>query len=242
MRNFRWWLVFSNGLLASALAQPVHAAVNSEVTRVIFNAGETRYSLALINSPQQPALVQVWTDKGDPGSQPNSVITPVVAMPPVFKMQPGELRNIRLQLTDTTGLAQDRESLFWLNIFQIPPMTENDAQQAQKIVLPLRVRMKVFIRPKGVSALKEDDARKLGFNYSGPQNQLTVTNPTPWHITFAGISCEAGTASGVMVAPFATLTLALEGAGKRCSLLRYEVINDGGNRWAYEKATASGGR
>ncbi|WP_368932417.1 hypothetical protein [Citrobacter sp. RHB21-C01] len=50
MRNFRWWLVFSNALLMS---QSALAAVNTEVTRVVFNAGDERYSLGLANSLQQ---------------------------------------------------------------------------------------------------------------------------------------------------------------------------------------------
>ena len=71
MHNFRWWLVFSSALLLNVLPFSAHAVVNSEVTRVIFNAGDKSASLALINSPQQPALVQVWTDTGNPSSQPN---------------------------------------------------------------------------------------------------------------------------------------------------------------------------
>lgn len=238
MRNSRWWSAFSKLLLMSILAFPVHAAVNAEVTRVIFNAGEKSYSLALANSLQQPALVQVWTDKGDPASLPGKVITPVVALPPVFKMQPGELRSIRLQLTDTSALPRDRESLYWLNVYQIPPMTQNDTQIAQKVVLPLRIRMKVFIRPEGVQALQEGDAEKLRIAYDRQENQLQLTNPTPWHITLAGISCEAGSASGVMVAPFATQRVPLQGRGTSCSTVNYEAINDSGNHWGYQKTVS----
>ena len=64
MHNFRWWLAFSSALLLNVLSFSARGVVNSEVTRVIFNAGDKSTSLALINSPQQPALVQVWTDTG----------------------------------------------------------------------------------------------------------------------------------------------------------------------------------
>lgn len=40
MHNFRWWLVFSSALLLNVLPFSAHAVVNSEVTRVIFNAGD----------------------------------------------------------------------------------------------------------------------------------------------------------------------------------------------------------
>ncbi|WP_336219678.1 fimbria/pilus periplasmic chaperone [Citrobacter amalonaticus] len=235
MRNFRWWLVFSSTWLLSILVFPAYAVVNTEVTRVIFNAGEKSNSLALINSQRQPALVQVWTDKGNPSSQPNDVVTPIVVLPPVFKMQPGELRSVKLQLTDTSALPRDRETLYWLNVYQIPPMTRNDSQIAQKVVLPLRIRMKVFVRPMGVGPLQESDAEKLHIAYRESQKQLRINNSGPRHITLAGISCEAGSASGVMIAPLSTLSIALEGSGATCTSVRYEVINDHGNHWAYEK-------
>lgn len=238
MHNFRWWLAFSSALLLNVLPFSTHAVVNSEVTRVIFNAGDKSTSLALINSPQQPALVQVWTDTGNPSSQPNEETTPVIALPPVFKMQPGELRSITLQLTDTSALPRDREALYWLNVYQIPPMTQTDAQAAQKVVLPLRIRMKLFIRPQGIGALRESDAEKLRVAYVGSQNQLQITNPTPWHITLAGISCEAGSASGIMIAPLATLSVPLPGHGAPCSSVRYDAINDHGTFWHYEKAVS----
>ena len=238
MHNFRCWLVFSSALLLNVLPFSAHAVVNSEVTRVIFNAGDKSASLALINSPQQPALVQVWTDTGNPSSQPNEETTPVIVLPPVFKMQPGELRSITLQLTDTSVLPRDREALYWLNVYQIPPMTQTDAQVAQKVVLPLRIRMKVFIRPKGVGALKESDAEKLHVIYAGAQNQLQLTNPTPWHITLAGISCESGSASGIMIAPLTTVSVPLQGQGAPCSSVRYDIINDQGTMWHYNKAVS----
>lgn len=236
MHNFRWWLAFSSAVLLNALPFSAHAVVNSEVTRVIFNAGDKSASLALINSVQQPALVQIWTDTGNPASQPNEETTPVIALPPVFKMQPGELRSITLQLTDTSALPRDREALYWLNVYQIPPLTQTDAQVTQKVVLPLRIRMKLFIRPKGVGALKESDAEKLRVSYVEPQKQLQITNPTPWHITLAGIRCESGSASGVMVAPLATVSVPLQGRGASCSSVHYEAINDHGTLWQYEKA------
>lgn len=238
MHNFRWWLAFSSALLLNVLPFSTHAVVNSEVTRVIFNAGDKSTSLALVNSPQQPALVQIWTDTGNPSSQPNEVVTPVIALPPVFKMQPGELRNITLQLTDTSALPRDREALYWLNVYQIPPMTQADAQVAQKVVLPLRIRMKLFIRPQGIGTLRESDAEKLRVAYAGPQNQLQITNPTPWHITLAGIRCEAGSASGVMIAPLATVSVPLQGGGAPCSSVRYDAINDHGTAWHYEKTVS----
>jgi P pilus assembly chaperone PapD len=53
-------------------------------------------------------LLQVWTDFGDPQVTPDRVVTPVVVLPPLFKMLPGELRGLRLMLSSRDGLPDDR--------------------------------------------------------------------------------------------------------------------------------------
>jgi P pilus assembly chaperone PapD len=92
-------------------------------------------------------LLQVWTDAGETASSPDSSRTPLVVLPPVFKMQPDELRTLRVMLSSRRSLPEDRESLFWLNIYQIPPELNATESVTAKLVLPLRLRLKVFIRP-----------------------------------------------------------------------------------------------
>ncbi|WP_058911422.1 fimbria/pilus periplasmic chaperone [Entomohabitans teleogrylli] len=241
MRNFRWWSAFSSWptvwawvLGVPLLCQPARAVVNSEVTRLIFNAGENSVSLALSNSEQQPTLVQVWADEGDPRVAPDQVKTPVVVIPPVFKMQPGELRSVKLLLTQRAGLASDRETLYWLNIFQIPPMTSADQQRLHKVVLPLRIRMKLFIRPDGVAPPAEKDGEKLRFTFMAAGQQLLIDNPTPWFLTLSRVQCGAYHAAGLMVAPKSRLPVDLQGAGGDCRVVNYELINDSGNGWSYD--------
>ncbi|MCE9891169.1 fimbria/pilus periplasmic chaperone, partial [Kluyvera intermedia] len=94
MRSSRWWSVFNNifcGLLWLAAMQSI-AAVNVDSTRVIFAAQEQQQTLNLSNDGSTPMLLQVWTDFGDPQVTPDRVVTPVVVLPPLFKMLPGELR------------------------------------------------------------------------------------------------------------------------------------------------------
>lgn len=248
MHSSRWWSVFSNWPTYTLLivwtgwtATPARAVVNTEVTRVIFNAGESHYSLALANSAQHPALVQIWTDEGDPLSQPAETITPIVAIPPVFKMQPTEIRTVKLQLAEKPGLARERESLYWLNIYQIPPMTDQDAKTRQKLVLPLRIRMKVFIRPQGVGPLREQDGERLTFTFQPQEAQLYVNNPTPWYITLAALACDNTSSTPLMIAPLSSQPLALPGKVGHCRTVRYELINDHGNRWVYEKPIINSG-
>ncbi|WP_058910040.1 fimbria/pilus periplasmic chaperone [Entomohabitans teleogrylli] len=240
MLSFRCWLAFNSRpataalLLAGSLSGgSLWAVVNTEVTRVVFNGDENSVSLALSNSPQQPTLVQLWVDEGDPRVAPDSVKTPLTILPPVFRMEPGELRSVKLLLADRDTLPRDRESLYWLNIYQIPPLTAQDERQQQKVILPLRIRMKLFIRPAGVAPLREQDGGKLTFRFLPRQRQLVIDNPGPWHMTLSGLSCGNYRLDSVMVPPATHLPVTLTGADGPCQTVNYEVVNDSGNRWSY---------
>ncbi|MBA7933158.1 fimbria/pilus periplasmic chaperone [Klebsiella sp. RHBSTW-00215] len=242
MHSFKWWSVFSSGsaigtllLLLLMNGQPALAVVNTEVTRVIFNAGESSASLALANTEKHPTLVQVWADNGNLQASPDSNSTPIVVLPPVFRMRPAEIRSLKLLLVDREKLAQDREALFWLNIYQIPPMNDGERHQTHKVVLPLRIRMKVFVRPQGVGSLKEKEGERLSFAFHSSARQLTIDNPTPWHMTIGKLQC-AGYRSGViMVAPKTRTPITLQGAGGDCRTVSYELLNDDGNPWEYRE-------
>ncbi len=209
------------------------AVVNVEGTRVIIHQGELSASLTLSNSEKQPTMVQIWSDNGDPLTPPDKTTTPLIAVPPVFSMKPGEVRVVQLMLTSTGTLSKEKESLFWLNIYQIPPNTAA-VSGVRQVVLPLRLRMKVFIRPEGVDDPVEQDGSKLRFNLQPTQNgeRMLVTNPTRWHMNLTNMSFMKSGLGGVMVAPESSVSIPVE-SGKGTRPLKYELINDLGTRWVY---------
>lgn len=172
MHNRRSWSVSSNVqkaisgmlcVLGLMSALPAFAVVNIEGARVILHNSEISTSLMLSNSEKQRTLVQVWSDKGDPLIPPERATTPLIAVPPVFSMKPGEERSLRLLLTSRQGFSNDKESLLWLNVYQIPPNTAEMTRHTQSVVLPLRLRLKVFIRPAGLDDPTESDGEQLRF-------------------------------------------------------------------------------
>ncbi|QGN36746.1 fimbria/pilus periplasmic chaperone [Klebsiella oxytoca] len=239
MHSFRWWSAFSKrgcglGLFFALYTLSVQAVVNVDATRVVLNAGDKSVSLPLLNDEQRPALVQVWVDTGDPAISPDRVQTPVVILPPVFRMQPGEMREVRILLTDRGSLSRRLETLYWLNIYQIPPAATPDKKEGkQMVILPLRIRMKLFIRPDGVMPLTQADGEKLIFTLDN--GQLKVQNPTPWHMSLAMLSCGSSRASGVVVSPESTFLMPLSQADGRCPRVDYAVINDTGHQWHYSR-------
>ena len=238
MRSYKWWSVFNKitvaaGIMLCCTAFHASAVVNAEKTRVVFNSGSIAESLSLVNSEKEPVVVQVWTDKGDPTVSPDQVHTPVVINPPVFKMKPGEIRNIRLLLVSAGSLPQDRESVYWLNIYQIPPNTETQHKGEKKVVLPLKIRMKVFVRPEKIGELQENDAQKLQFSIDRESGNKTllIQNPTPWHLTLSSLRSGKTALPGVMVAPFTSERVDIPADKTLADKVEYDVINDNGTRW-----------
>lgn len=238
MHSYKWWSVFNKvtvaaGIMLCCTAFHASAVVNAEKTRVVFNSGSIAESLSLVNSEKEPVVVQVWTDNGDPTISPDQVHTPVVINPPVFKMKPGEIRNIRLLLVSAGSLPQDRESVYWLNIYQIPPNTETQHKGEKKVVLPLKIRMKVFVRPEKIGELQENDAQKLQFSIDRePGNKtLLIQNPTPWHLTLSSLRSGKTALPGVMVAPFTSERVDIPADKTLADKVEYDVINDNGTRW-----------
>lgn len=238
MRSYKWWSVFNKVTVAASImlcctAFHASAVVNAEKTRVVFSSGSIAESLSLVNSEKEPVVVQVWTDNGDPTVNPDKVHTPIVINPPVFKMTPGEIRNIRLLLVSAGSLPQDRESVYWLNIYQIPPNTETQHKGEKKIVLPLKIRMKVFVRPEKIGELQENDAQKLQFSIDRESGNKTllIQNPTPWHLTLSSLRSGKTALPGVMVAPFTSERVEIPADKTLADKVEYDVINDNGTRW-----------
>ncbi|CAH5982772.1 fimbrial assembly chaperone [Klebsiella oxytoca] len=238
MRSYRQWLVFSKAVLALLLLAGVNsapfAAVNVDRTRLVFAANDIAQSLTLANDSVTPMLLQVWTDAGETASSPDNSRTPLVVLPPVFKMQPDELRTLRVMLSSRRSLPEDRESLFWLNIYQIPPELSATKSPTRKLVLPLRLRLKVFIRPTGLKAPTANDEQKLRFSIAS--QGITITNPTPWYMSLTVTATKGIRIGSIMLAPYERRDVVLSQAPAVGTTVNYAVINDSGN-WRTYTAT-----
>lgn len=136
--------------LAACVAGTAHANVIITGTRVIFPGNDSEVSVKLDNVGELPALVQTWIDTGDVHAAPNAADAPFVIMPPVFRMEPGKGQTLRLMYTKEP-LPQDRESVFWLNVLDIPPKPKSEAD-ANLLQMAFRSRIKIFFRPNGLDA------------------------------------------------------------------------------------------
>ncbi|KKB02770.1 fimbria/pilus periplasmic chaperone [Pantoea anthophila] len=236
--------VFNNLLMIGTISLSIttaNAVVNTTQSRLVFNENSGMESLTVINSATIPALVQIWTDDNDPLSAPDRIDTPVIAVPPLFKLAPAESRNLRIMLRSRDGLPKDRERIYWLNIYQIPPSTPRQTESERKVIFPLRIRLKVFIRPVGLKAPDENIGEKLNFKlrYSEPRKPvLNIENPTPYYITIAGMRVGEQALKPEMIAPYSSITLPVNDTG-HMARISWRVIDDYGKQIPYKRELRS---
>lgn len=228
MRSYRLWSVFSNVVVLSGvlLSFSVWAVVNVDKTRIVFSQSDLTQSVNVVNSGENETYLQIWTDDGDLTLSPDASITPVIVIPPVVKMFPGEMRSLRLVLTSRQALPADKESLYWLNIYQIPALKKELNAAERKVVLPLRIRLKIFIRPEGLNAPLTTDPEKLRFAVKG--NKIAITNPTPWFMSMNVYSEGQQSIKNLTLAQQSDAYIDSHTPPKPGESVNYAVINDQG--------------
>lgn len=224
----------------AACATLAQAALLLNGTRVIFPERARDVTVRMENSGTQPVLAQSWIDDGRADVPPEQMRTPFVVAPTLVRVEAG--RGAVLRITNMqTSLPSDRESVFWLNVLEVPTVQQDADNQLR---FAFRTRIKLFYRP---SALENDvdmaqdalvwrasaDAQRVG----GRRIMLEVSNPTPYYVSFGMVEAEVGgtfvEAGGGMVAPFGTQRFPLPGVftqSHRASTVRYMTIDDYGGR------------
>lgn len=167
--------VLAPALLASFGAR---AAVALDRTRIVFDGGQNAMSVNIRNDNQKlPYLAQAWLEDKDG----NKIRSPLMALPPLQRMEPGAKSMVKLQLAPGAKLPQDRESIFYFNLREIPPKSN----KSNVLQLALQTRVKLFYRPASLvqkQALAETPwQEKLTLTRQG--DRYRVNNPTPYYVT-----------------------------------------------------------
>ena len=208
-------------------------------TRVVYKADDKEVTIKLTNAGIQPALVQAWADKGNAKSTPETADAPFLIMPPIFRMEPDKSQTLRMTYTGET-LPPDRESLFWLNVLDVPPMpVKAQSTQQNYLQIAIRSRIKIFFRPAGLSGTADEAADHIKWSIvnstAAKTYRLRASNPAAFHVSFGRVALTVAghkyEAEASMIAPgkmadFKLKGLAIIPSGK--VTIRYETLNDFG--------------
>jgi chaperone protein EcpD len=179
-------LIFSCFFLLSFLsAQFAHANIVINGTRVIYPSNEQEVNVKLNNVGTSPLLVQTWLDKGNPKSRPDEIKVPFILTPPLFRLDANKGQTLRLIYTQE-ALPQEKESIFWLNVLEVPPKPSKNVG-ANWLQVAFRTRIKVFFRPESLnkqSQVQKAPSQVVWTLQSTPKGYaLLAKNPTPYFIT-----------------------------------------------------------
>lgn len=188
-------------LVLMGLASGAWCQLKVEGTRLIYPGSNKEASISVVNRSDLDTVMQSWvssTDKRD--DAPFAIVQPLALIPP-------NGRHMLRVLYAGKGLPEDRESLFWLNILEIPRKPE----QANTLQFAVRQRLKLFYRPAGLPGSASEAVEGLAWRARQP-GLIEVSNPSAFHVSLVNLQLDSPgqsrqLADYVLLRPGASLTL-----------------------------------
>ncbi|MGQ6473136.1 fimbria/pilus periplasmic chaperone [Serratia sp. IR-2025] len=220
--------LMTTALLGGALAPTAQTAIALDRTRVIFDGSVQSVSLSVSNQNKQlPYLAQGWLED----EQGNKIQSPLTVLPPVQRIEPGKPSQVKIQaLPAAKMLPQDRETLYYFNLREIPPKSN----KPNSLQIALQTRIKLFYRPAAIAPERNAAPWQEQLTLSKQGDKYVVNNPTPYYVTLIDAASRKGVegAKGfepLMVPPKGSLQLTVSAASLgNAPVLTY--INDYGGR------------
>ena len=219
-------------------ASAVPAGVVMNATRYIYDADAAEITVKVSNTGKVPVLTQAWIDDGDARSTPEHVNVPFNLTPPIARVESGKSQTLRISYTGGV-MPADRESLFWINVLEVPPKAES-AEDSSKMQLAFRYRLKLFYRPKGLKGSAAAAPDSLTWTRAA-DGGLTVSNPSAYHVTLNDLRLNLPgrdvSVEPFALGPFASTTRKLEQALAATGgvSVHYQSINDYGGFVTHDK-------
>lgn len=212
-------------ILIASIALPAHAGIVIYGTRIVYPAEKNEVMVQLMNQENCSSLVQSWIDDGDTSLPPEKIQVPFLLTPPVAKVAANSGQQLKIKKLPNM-LPNNKESLFYLNVLDIPP---NNPDSAGKNVLKFAMqnRIKLFYRPKGISPVNKHTFQKLSMKRSG--GIYSIKNDAANWITVAEVKANNVKINNesIMLAPLSSADVALKNAN--ANQYKMTIIDDHGN-------------
>jgi chaperone protein EcpD len=219
------WMAMACLVLVCTMAVPdSQAGVVLNGTRFVYPSQEKEISIKLTNQGKGPVLVKTWLDNGDVTALPETIKLPFTLTPPIFRMEADKETALRLTYTGDASLPKDRESLFWLNVMEVPPRNSDKKVEGESTLqLAFRYRLKLLFHPEGLSGTAKDAATNLAWSMIGngdhSESVLRVTNNRPYYVSLVEVKLmqdgHATTVEPETIAPFSSHDFVLKKTAKK---------------------------
>ena len=210
------------------LFNTANGAVSMDRTRVIFDGDQKSVSLNISNNNKQlPYLAQGWIEN----TEGQKIQSPLVLLPPVQRLEPGKSSQVKIEaLPAINALPQDRESLFYFNLREIPPKSD----KPNTLQIALQTRVKLFYRPKAIVPEKNNTPWQEKLTLEKQGEQYILKNPTPYYVTIINATANTKSTNGKEFTPVMVPPFSQDNLGVNVSLLGSSpvltYINDFGGR------------
>lgn len=230
--NIKFLLLLFSGLLFNATSVLAGIVINS--TRVIYPEEKSEVTVRLESENDYPSLVQSWIDSGNKDESIKKIKVPFLLLPPITRIEPHQGQTLRINyLGEGFALPADRESVFWLNVLDIPPRSSGKAENL--LQMAIRTRIKLFFRPQALKDISSADAaEKVIWRRVNVDKKalLEADNRSPFYVSITSVEATSGNrtfnAEGKMIAPFSKATYAFDDNNLSVSKFKYFYINDYG--------------
>ncbi|CCF10600.1 fimbria/pilus periplasmic chaperone [Pantoea ananatis] len=194
-----------SGAVCLGFSHQAISAVSLDRTRAVFNGTEKNLIVNITNdSTKKPYLAQAWLED----AKGKKLTDYFMVTPPMQRLEPSQKSVIRItSLPSVNTLPQDRESLFYFSVREVPPKSDHP----NVLQLALQTKIKLFYRPASIVAERfsqHDDQLVLHKISSG----YKIDNISPYYMTVLGITGKPGQAVAknfkpVMIAPKSSVTV-----------------------------------
>ncbi|WXL25668.1 molecular chaperone [Ectopseudomonas mendocina] len=201
------------------------AAVTLGGTRLIFTAPNKEASILARNNSNTDIMIQSWIDADNPSINTN---IPFAITPSLSRLGADKQQLLRI-FYQGKGADQERESVYWLSVQEIPPKPEKD----NVLQIAARHKIKVFYRPTGLTGDPLSAAKELKWTITS--KGLEVSNPSKFHVSIANAKLKTAKkdyrVDTDMIRPGETASFAIKGwsgDSGTLSTIDFEVVNDYG--------------
>lgn len=151
-------------------------------TRVIFPATQQEAALQVRNQGTDDIMIQSWIE-----AMPNQAESdvPFAITPSLARLGHRKEQTLRI-FYQGVGLPQDRESVMWLNVQEIPQVSTSE----NSLQIAIRQRLKLFYRPKDLPGTADEAARNLTWSVENASGSpaLLASNGSAFHVSFGKVS------------------------------------------------------
>ncbi|HBE5628265.1 TPA: fimbrial chaperone, partial [Escherichia coli] len=186
-------------------------------------------SVTVSNNADKAFGGQVWIENSTQG---NGVY--MVPQPPFFKVGAGQKQVVRILKTNS-NLPEDRESLFFLNVQEIPPKPE--AKDGSNVLsIAMNTKVKLIYRPQSIKNGRQNAEKQLRLEQRDGKTWLK--NPTPYYFAVVKVThngkevnlSEKAKMDIARLAPFSDVPL----GNKITGTIKISAVNDWGGVDSYD--------